>query len=77
MSHVEQSRHYAEERDAPPQKAQYPLEILTAFEGQRVSSHSLGAGCSEGGFETLAGGSARRPREGLVGVGYLPRQCSG
>ena len=77
MSNVGQSRHYAEERDEPPRRRVIPWKYSPPSKASEYHLIDLVAGCSEGGFETLAGRSARRPREGLVGVGYLPWQCSG
>ena len=77
MSNVGQSRHYAEARYEPPPRRVTPWKYSPPSKASEYHLIDLFAGVSQGGFETLIGRSAKRPREALVGVGYLPWQCSG
>ena len=64
MSHVEQSRHYAEERDAPPRRGSIPWKYSPPSKASEYHLIDLFAGVSQGGFETLSGArqSAREKR---------------
>jgi hypothetical protein len=65
MSHVEQSRHYAEERDAPPRRRSIPWKYSPPSKASEYHLIDLVAGCSEGGFETLAGARQGAREKGL------------
>ena len=68
MSHVGQSRHYAEERDEPPRRGSIPWKYSPPSKASEYHLIDLVAGCSEGGFERWPG-LGKAPARGLVGVG--------
>jgi hypothetical protein len=65
MSHVGQSRHYAEERDEPPRRRSIPWRYSPPSKASEYHLIDLVAGCSEGGFETLAGARQGAREKGL------------
>jgi hypothetical protein len=66
MSHVGQSRHYAEERDEPPRSGSIPWKYSPPSQASEYHIIDLVAGCSEGGFETLAGARQGAREKGLA-----------
>jgi hypothetical protein len=64
MSHVGQSRHYAEERE-PPRRSSISWKFSPPSQASEYHLIDLVAGCSEGGFETLAGARQGAREKGL------------
>jgi hypothetical protein len=54
MSHVGQSRHYAEQRDEAPRSGGIPWKYSPPSKASEYHLIDLVAGVSHGGFETLA-----------------------
>ena len=65
MSDHGQSRHYAEERDEPPRGGSTPWKFSPPPKASEYHLIDLVAGCSEGGFETLAGARQSAREKGL------------
>jgi hypothetical protein len=65
MSHVGQSRHYAERRDEPPRRVRTPWKFSPPSNASEYHLIDLATGCSEGGFETLAGARQGAREKGL------------
>ena len=66
MSHVGQSRHYAEARYEPPPRRGTPWKYSPPSKASEYHLIDLVAGCSEGGFETLAGARQGARDKGLA-----------
>jgi hypothetical protein len=65
MSHVGQSGHYAVERNAPPRRRSIPWKYSPPSKASEYHLIDLVAGCSEGGFETLAAARQGAREKGL------------
>jgi hypothetical protein len=78
MSHIGQSRLYAEERYEPPPRRGTPWKYSPPpSKASEYHLIDLFAGVSQGGFETLTGARQSAREKSLSRVGYLPLQCSG
>ena len=66
MSNVGQSRHYAEARYEPPPRRVTPWKYSPPSKASEYHLIDLVAGCSEGGFETLAGARQGARDKGLA-----------
>ena len=65
MSHVGQSRPHAEERESP-RRCRIPWKYSPPAKASEYHLIDLAAGCSEGGFETLAGARQGAREKGLA-----------
>jgi hypothetical protein len=65
MSHVGQSRHYAEERDEPPRSGSAPWKFSPPSKASGYHLIDLVIGFSHGGFETLAEAQQSAREKGL------------
>ncbi len=65
MSHVGQSRPHAEER-VSPRRSRIPWKYSPPAKASEYHLIDLAAGCSEGGFETLAGARQGAREKGLA-----------
>ena len=82
MSQTNQSRQYADEEGPPRRRVSSPWKFSPAprktskISPERVSPHRFSHRRFARRICVASRGSPMRPREGLAGVGHLPRRCS-